>query len=576
MKTTVGALLVPGLLVLFPHAHAPLDSSEVTLSSPSSVALASQDAPGHLRTASTSAAPEAPPAPSEVLNEVRTSDELLRRRIEGIVPSHRFPRSDWALLAVSLEHGDTLFARNADLPLAPASNAKVLTSAAALHYLGADFRFPTFVLADGPVVDGTLQGDLILYGTGDPALSDRFHSSRTVALEGLAQQLRALGVVQVQGDIVGDGTFFAVAGAPESWDPRNFTNAYSAPASALSFNENVVTLRVGPGPVEGAAARIRTIPEGVEVNLHNEGRTVSGRAWPPIVVDRDRFEEPIRVTGNTRLGGPEAWRVIPVGDPAAYTASAFRSVLGEEGIRVEGRARAVNPPETSRVGSAPLVAPRLQGGPEPPRVLAIHHSPPLLELLEVVNKHSNNLYSELILLTLGRLVLGEGSFQGGTGSVLRFMERTVGLDVTSIELYDGSGLSRENRVRARDLVAVLAYMEASPQAEEYWSTFPEAGNPQGLRRMYRSAAAGNLLAKTGTIRQVSALSGVVRTAEGEPVLFSIMGNRVPSTAAFKGVEDRIGIELAGFRRSVAPPSPGPSIPGTATEGVAEEGEGVEP
>ncbi len=516
---------------------------------------------------STGTSPEGLPLPATTVRRdaeadarVRSSDDALRSRIERTLPTTRFPGSEWAVLAVSLQHGDTLFARNADLPLAPASNMKVLTSAAALHYLGSDFRFPTYVITEGAVQDGVLTGDLVLYGTGDPALSDRFHSRRTEALEALAQELRNQGIHRIEGDVVGDGSFFQEAGVPGSWDPNNFNNAYSAPVSALSFNENVVTLRVGPGLVPGTPARVQTIPEEVDLPIVNDATTVDGPPGRPLIVDRGRFEDSIQISGNLRVGAPEAWRVIPVGDPTAFAASVFRNVLFEEGIVVSGRSRGLRDDTEGGTTEPHLWAPRFRSEVQAPRVLAVHRSPPLLDLLEVVNKRSNNLYAELIFLALGQAVLADGTFDGGRATVQRFLERVVGLDVSEIQIEDGSGLSRENRVSARHLVAVLDFMETSPHGEAFWSTLPEAGNPRELRRMYQTAAAGNLRAKTGTIRRASALSGIVQTRSGEPVLFSIIGNEVPSPWAFKRIEDEIGAELAGFRRSSPPvgmPLPAP-------------------
>ncbi len=493
-----------------------------------------------------------PPGPNEAVadEEARGSSHRLRNQLDRILPDHRFPGSDWALVAVSLAKGDTLYSRNADLPLAPASNAKLLTSAAALHYLGPDFRFPTFLLADGPVEDGVLRGDLILYGTGDPTISDRFHPSRTRVFEELAAALQARGVHRIEGRVIGDGSFFSQTGVPESWDPANFSNSYSAPASALAFNENVVTLRVAPGGGPGEPARIRTLPEGAKVDVHNEASTVTGRAWPPLSVERRSFDEPIRVSGQLSPGAQESWRVIPVGEPALYTASVFRNVLLQAGIVVDGQAQGIQDAHTSRVtnGSGTIRAPRFQDHSSGPELLAIHRSPPLQDLLEVVNKRSNNFYSEVILLALGRLVRDHGSFDGGTAALRGFLAGRVGLDTSRMHIYDGSGLSRENRITARDLVALLSYMAESPLEEAFWQTLPEAGSPRELNRMHRTAAAGNLRAKTGTIRNVSALSGIVHSVDGEPILFSIIGNGVSSPWAFKRVEDQIGEELARFYR----------------------------
>jgi LysM repeat protein len=171
--------------------------------------------------------------------------------------------------------------------------------------------------------------------------------------------------------------------------------------------------------------------------------------------------------------------------------------------------------------------------------------------MTVVNKKSHNTLADHIFKTLGRVLEGEGSFQGGSRAVTRFLTKTVGLDSTSLVVYDGSGLSAFNRVSAGDFVALLSYMADQPNWDVFWATLPEAGNPRELRRMGGTSAAGNLRAKTGTIRSVSALSGVVRTTNGERVAFSIISNEVPSTGGVKRIEDRIGSRLAAFGRPLA-------------------------
>jgi D-alanyl-D-alanine carboxypeptidase/D-alanyl-D-alanine-endopeptidase (penicillin-binding protein 4) len=133
-----------------------------------------------------------------------------------------------------------------------------------------------------------------------------------------------------------------------------------------------------------------------------------------------------------------------------------------------------------------------------------------------------------------------------------FLVRVVGIPEEGLHVEDGSGLSRLNRASPDAFVRLLTYVAASKDGETFWSSLPEAGNRRGLGRMFGTPAAGNLRAKTGTINRVSALSGVVRGAGGEPILFSILSNNVPSTSTAKGVEDRIGIRLASFSRDWLP------------------------
>jgi D-alanyl-D-alanine carboxypeptidase/D-alanyl-D-alanine-endopeptidase (penicillin-binding protein 4) len=494
--------------------------------------------------------------------------EALRADLERVLRAPRWTSATWGVLAVSLDTGDTLFARTPAVPLAPASNLKLATTAAALERLGPDYRYQTLVLGDGPISDGILRGDLILYGTGDPGLSDRFFESRTAALEGLANQLLEAGVRVVTGDVVGDGSFFEGPLTGDGWDPRDLNDWFAAPSSALSFNENMVTLRIEPAVTQGARPTIRTLPADADVPLANLATTGRGR----IRIQREEPSRPILVEGAIPLGGREVWRQMTVPDPSRYAAAVFLNVLREKGIGVRGEVRTVRHPADSRVTGRPLWAPGLRPG--APRILARHRSPPLREYLTVVNKRSHNLLADMILKTLGRVEGGDGSFAGGARVVKAFLADRIGADTTAVEIHDGSGLSALDRMAAGDFVRLLAYMSVTDRWDEYWATLPEAGNPRELRRMYRSPAAGNLRAKTGTIEDVSALSGVVHSASGERIAFSILVNDVPSTRGAKRIEDRIGTRLASFERTFEPRA-GAVLAGLIGSPEAVEAEGAD-
>jgi LysM repeat protein len=187
-------------------------------------------------------------------------------------------------------------------------------------------------------------------------------------------------------------------------------------------------------------------------------------------------------------------------------------------------------------------------------VLARHVSEPLRVYLGVVNKQSNNLFAELVFRTLGRTVVGVGTPEAGARAVRRALAQ-LGVDTKGVMLVDGSGLSAENRVSALTFVSLMERMAASAQWEPFWESLPEAGQPGGLGRMYNTVAAGNLRAKTGTIEGVSALSGLVRTRDGERVAFSLLVNGTASTSRAKRVENEVGVALAAFRRPETVPLP---------------------
>ena len=500
-----------------------------------------------------------PAQPIEVIEAVRPpvrpppgQDVLtLRKDLSALLDTGSLRRAEWSVLVVSLEKGDTLFALDENRFLAPASNMKIATTAAALHFLGPSFRYQTFVYADGLVENGILRGDLILYGTGDPGISDRFYRNRTDVFEAFADQIAEAGITRIEGAVVGDATYFSGPELGPEWDPRDLNEWFAASASALSFNENIVTLRILPSARLGFPPRIETIPFGFPLDVSNQAETVVGRPRPNLWLDRVEPTARIRVDGEIRQGGPNIWRRLTVPDPAFFAARALREVLIANGIGVRAPERAVHVEAESRITERGSWAPALVDVDEP-WLLARHTSPELIKYLRVVNHESHNLFAETIIKTIGKVATGEGSFEGGARAVKSFAMKQAGIEASQIMAVDGSGLSKSNRTSAGALVALLRQMATSDNWDAFVSTLPEAGR-RSLRRMYGTNAARNLRAKTGTIDGVSALTGIVTTRDGETLLFSILSNELRSTGPAKRVEDRIGARLAEFLRAADPP-----------------------
>lgn len=488
----------------------------------------------------------APAASRDDVELERLGDEL-----RSLLGSIRWRSAAWSVMVVSLDRGDTLFAVDADSARAPASNLKLLTTAAALAELGPDFRFRTWLTTDAQQSDSVLRGDLVLYGTGDPGISDRFFPVKTSVFHRLAEQLDHAGIRVIEGDLIGDASYLPGPLRPEGWDPRDLNDHFAPGVSALSFNENVVSLRVEPAPRAGWRPIVHTLPDHADLDVDNQAVTVEGRGR--VFVSRDAPLDSIRITGEIRRGGRDVWRQLSVGDPARFTLSVFRSVLEERGIRVLGESRVETDRERSSVSTPKVIVPTLGDRPRM-RILATHVSPPLRDYLAVVNKRSNNLFAELVFRTLGRVVEGDGSPEASARVVARAVER-LGVDTEGLVQLDGSGLSAGNRVRASTFVGLFAGMADTELWSDYWETLPEAGNRRELPRMYRTAAAGNLRAKTGTIERVSALSGVVQSRDGERLAFAILVNGTPSQNGAKRIENEIGVRLASFARGDEPPDP---------------------
>jgi serine-type D-Ala-D-Ala carboxypeptidase/endopeptidase (penicillin-binding protein 4) len=496
----------------------------------------------------------------------------LQSELEELIRRTRWADARWSVMVVSLDRGDTLYAHNAHERLAPASNMKLFTTAAGLYYLGADYRYNTFLMATGPIANGVLDGDLVVYGTGDPTFSARFGNTLAV-WQAFADTLQALGITEIRGDVVGDGSYFRGSGAAEGWQTSYMNASYAANAGALSYTENIATLQVRPAEQAGWRPQIQLVPGGEGIAIVNQATTTAG-GRTTIHAARMAYDGPIVVRGQIARGTAPVVRTVPVSDPARYAAAVFREVLGRRGIVVTGGVRSAQTEEESPITGRSVFAPALDSR-APVRVLAVHTSPPIIQILDIINRRSHNMMAEQVLRTVGRVAVGDGSVEGGRRALEHMMREAGHPAPGEIEVYDGSGLSVLNRTSAHGLVSLLAVMASSPLWESYWETLPEAGSPQGLRRMYQTRAQGNLRAKTGTIDRVSSLSGVVTAANGERLAFAIIANDVPSTAVAKGIENVIGARLADFDRPhpgaaqgapVAPTSPAPApqrqAPGT--------------
>lgn len=458
--------------------------------------------------------------------------------IESVLSEPRWSRSTFAVLVIDGETGDTIVAHNDDRSMAPASNLKVLTTAAALHYLGPDYRWTTWVTTESPIVDGVVQGDVVLYGTGDPSI-DPGARGDAGALERLADSLAARGIRRIEGRVLGDASYFSGVTRREEWDPLDLNDWFAAASTALGYNENVVQLRV-EATVPGMPPVVHFDPPVTGVEIDVRAVTVSGRPTSRLHVIRDDPTEPIRVEGEIAASARDVYRTMTVSAPDVFAANAFAGALRGAGIAVAGEPGIVTDRSESRLSTSQVFF----GGSH--RVLARHRSAPLTEALATVNQQSHNLYADLVLKTLGRVVEGDGSFEGGARVVSRFLREEVGFENEDAVILDGSGLAADNRTSARALVGTLRHILASPVGSLFFETLPEAGTAR-MRRMTRTPAARNLRAKTGTIEGVSALSGIVHSADGRPLIFSIIGNDLPSAWGAKRLEDEIGAALAAWR-----------------------------
>ncbi len=419
---------------------------------------------------------------------------------------------------VQVLSGKTLFRRNEDRLFLPASNMKLLTSALALERLHGDYRYSTRVLRQP-------SGDVVLAGAGDPALSDRpFPYDKTTdkipvtskkIVDRLAEQMVAHGVTRIDGDVVGDDTLYPWDPYPPSWTMDDAANDYGAPVSALTLNENIVTLSIRPGAEAGDAARFSLTPALEFLSLDN--RVVTGGKTTKIDLQRLAGSGQWRVSGNIAPGSGLYTEALPVDDPALFAAAMLYEALLRQGVAIRGR-----PVARHRLRPDAYVAPE---GDQ----IAVHRSPELTEILQVMDKVSHNLFAELILREVARVAGGEASTAVGVkemGAYLAGMGAAASdLHLSDWHVDDGSGLSRNAMVTPRLLSRVLVRMAMSPQRDVWRSFLPVGGDDGTLdQRLCCLSQGKGIRAKTGSLDRVSALSGYADSKTYGALAFSILVN----------------------------------------------------
>jgi D-alanyl-D-alanine carboxypeptidase/D-alanyl-D-alanine-endopeptidase (penicillin-binding protein 4) len=454
----------------------------------------------------------------------------LAARIDSILARPQLARARWGIEVRDAATGRTLYARNAGRPFIPASNLKLIVAAAAAHHLEPDYRFRTSVYAAGTVRDGTLDGDLVLYGRGDPMISARFFPSRTAVFEMLADSLLARGIRRVTGGVVADESWLDREHVRADWDEYDLLWWYAAPVNALGFNDNAIDFTIQPGASVGAPARITGQPASGAYTLQNQTRTVAAGGRHTLDLARGSTPGAVRAHGQIPRGAGASTQHFAVDNPARWTGTVFREVLERRGIVVERN--------TVRVVSDPAQSPTVAAAP-----LVEWRSGPLPQAIGPVLMNSQNWFAELLVKTLGREVRGEGSWAAGLAVEREFLTRVVGIDSAEFVLRDGSGLSDGNRVTPRALVQLLDYVRRTPRQAIVRRALPLSAAQEGSLRSRLTDLPGRVAAKTGYIGGVDSLCGFVTTADGREIIFCIIANETgqPSARMKAGIDDVVRV-----------------------------------
>jgi len=462
-------------------------------------------------------------------------------RIEALLAASAISqRAFWGIQALNLERNEILYERNARQFFLPASTTKLFTTALALMRLGPDYRFHTRVEADRtPDPEGRILGDVYLVGGGDPTLSGRAYpyvkgpktGDPLEPIAELAQQVVAAGVRRIEGDIVGDDTAYVWEPYPDGWALDDALWEYGAPVSALTVNDNVVSLRL-EGRREGEAPAVTPSPPLDYYVIDNRVRVT--RQGGTVRVERLPGSRHLRLWGALSPGQTRDFS-LAIQDPALYAAQALADALRRRGVVITGRAAArhrfANESYTVESREADVV-------------LARRTSPPLVEILTVIDKVSQNLHAELVLREVGRVCRNQGSREAGLEELGAFLAE-AGIPRTEYRFLDGSGLSRQNLVTPAAVVRLLSYMRRSPHREAWIALLPIGAEDGTLSGRFSGAPrAARIRAKTGTLARASALAGYAESSQGALAFAVFANNYLAPASEMRSLIDKIVLVLA--------------------------------
>lgn len=526
----------------------------------------------------------APPAPPGVPLDVR---------LEALLSQPPFDRVHWGVLVVEPATDRVLYERNPDRLFIPASNMKIPVAAAALGLLGPDYRWETTFYARGRPVDGVLPGDLYLPGRGDPTLGAPFFDPPDRALEALADSLWAAGVREVEGALVLDASAWDSTTVPESWMMEDLDGAYGATGGAFAVRTGELEIEVRAGSDPGEPASVSWVPHGPP--LRSDGGSVADDSDPAAAADPEAaatdpeedpapedlpanprgrsattaaFEPFVRhevVTVPPTADGdappeirvefrPESrhWLVtgaIEVGatrrftrssrDPNRLAVSALAGALADRGIEVHGGGRILwdaGIPLETRCASG-----RIAGCAEMLRIAGMA-SPPLAEVVPAILAPSQNWMTEQVVRTLGEEFGEKGNWEEGFDAILSYLEHEVGIEPDHFHFEDGSGMSAQNLVSPRAIVAILAHARSRPWGDGFREGMARPGADDTTLQSRLSGLEGRVFAKTGTISHVNSLSGYLLHENGQEWIFSVLSNgaNVPAGVVRERIDAIVG------------------------------------
>jgi len=465
------------------------------------------------------------------LNEYKT----LNKDIETLLNNPKLNNAHVGASIYSIDKEKYVYNLNEEKNFVPASTIKLLTSAAALHYLGSDFVYSNQIYLDGEIKEsGEFIGNIIIRGSGDPTLSLDYYNNEKVIFDRVVSKLDSMGIKSIKGNIIGDDNYFDDEPYPSGWAWDDMKYSYSSQVGALNIFDNSISVNINSSDKKNETANISLVPNSDYARIVNNIIASSESEYNEVSFVRDPITNFFEFFGTIPFDPLKKDTVkehIAIDNPTLFYLSNFSDHLRHFNIRFKGALIDIDDWNETPVYFK--IKEKIQ-----------KISPPLGDILEVINRKSNNLSAEVVLKTIGKEAAGDGSFDSGVRLVEKFIQKFY--DRTDFNLVDGSGLSRLNYISPSVITNLLKYMHESDDRAIFLNSLAQPGQDGTLkRRMKNTTAQNRIFAKTGSMTGVSNIVAYIVSESGETFIASLFFNNYTMTQAeINNLQDLIIMRLA--------------------------------